>query len=356
MDTCFRIIDECHDKHQEKKQCLNDSRKCFAYNNYGFDYCFKDLAKCVGRDEEEEEVYHDHDQYCGCTCQLSRCFDDRDKSACTAMFELCFESNDHEEDDGHRHVDGGGGYAVPCLDQVRECVHDHENHDQCIDIMAQCFVQTEAVDCSVEVTECITRNKYNIVQCYDVITECSHSQEEEVIVKDCYGTLEQCYSSPGDQGVCDALLPTCYTSVEETRPGCYTEARACLVGDVTSNIGCHHQLKRCLETEEEGHGYHADAEGDCSDYAEACLSSSELSPSLCHRRLRQFVSGGQCHAEPHEQAPQEIFPPSDDQFYHQHQQYYNPRNYFSFQPQQPTSSPAYHGHNHRSGDTLSYYK
>ena len=236
--------------------------------------------------------------------------------------------------------------------EVEEGVNENTDHDQCIDIMAQCFVHSEAKDCSEEVTQCITENKYNIAECYDVITECSHSQEEEVVVKDCYGTLEQCYSSSADHGVCDALLPTCYTSVEEGRvTSCYTEARACLLGDVTTNIGCHDQLKLCLE-KEQGQGY---VEDDCSDYIEECLSSSELSPSVCYRYLRQYVSGGQCHLEPpqsgHDQALQQIFPPSDDQFYHQHQQFYNPKNYINFPPARPTQpapvSQAYHGHDHR---------
>ena len=354
MEECFHIIDECHEKHQEKKQCLADSQNCFSYN-YGFDYCFKDLANCVGRDEESDAEDHDQ-QYCGCSCQMSRCFDDRDNSACTIMFDLCFESK-HQGDDDQQHVDGSGGYDVPCLVQVQECVHENTDHDQCIDIMAKCFVHSEAKDCSVEVTECIAENKYNIAQCYDVITECSHNQEEEVVTRDCYSTLEQCYSSGStNHGVCDALLPTCYTSVEEGRlTSCYTEARACLLEDVTTNIGCHDQLKLCLEEEEHAGEEQDYAEDDCADYVQECLSSSELSPSVCYRYLRRYVSGGQCHLEPpqddHYQGPQPIFPPSDEQFYHQHQQFYNPKNYMNFQPrptQQTQPSPqVYHGHDHR---------
>ena len=338
MEECFRVIDECHEKHQEKKQCLTDSQNCFSSNYYGFDYCFKDLANCVGRDEESEAEDHDQ-QRCGCSCQMSRCFDDRDKSACTEMFRLCFEPSHH---DGNGAVD----YDVPCLDQVRECLHDNTDHDLCIATMATCFDHSGARDCSVEVTECIAENRYNIAQCYDVITECSHSQEEE----DCYGSLEQCYSSSADTGVCDALLPTCYTSVEEDRDtDCYTRARTCLLQDITPNSGCHEQLKLCLEKEE-----HAEEEqDDCSEYVEECLSSSELSPSLCYRYLREYVSGGQCHLGSPQDDHDQLFPPSDDQFYQQHQQIYDPKNYMKFnsQPQpilQTQQSQVYHGHDHRS--------
>ena len=120
--------------------------------------------------------------------------------------------DDHyESEDESEHEYGG----VTCLDHVRQCIVSNDDHNQCLGLMSQCFTQESS--CSDKVVHCIEENKYNIVECYELINKCSHDQEEALGVQDCYGHIEKCYTSTSleDQDICTSLLPSCYHTTEQ---------------------------------------------------------------------------------------------------------------------------------------------
>ena len=303
MEKCFHKIDDCQDNNKHKETCIAESQYCFQKSNYGFDYCFKQLAHCVSNVEEglehvhsDDEEEHEHEE-CGCSCLISQCFDYGNKDACSYMFDVCFES--YTEEDAYTHVHDDVD-DVHCLDYVRECINEKDDHNECIDLMSQCF---HPYSCTESVQQCINDNKYDIVQCYDVINECSTSQEEASSVKNCYEHIEECYtsSSPEDHDICTALLPTCYLTTELQTEDCYSNARSCLLNNQVENYECHQQLKVCLHKEESHGEGHYD---DCTPVVEECLSNSKYSPSSCYHYLKQYVSGGQCqHLNPQPQHP-----------------------------------------------------
>ena len=349
METCFHKIDECQDTNKHKETCIAESQHCFQTSNYGFDYCFKQLAHCVHEAEDdskyehtEEDAEHNHEE-CGCSCLISQCFDYENKEACSYMFDICFESDVVDDEHAHNHEEVGDGNDVHCLDYVRDCINEKDDHNECIDIMSQCF---HPHSCSESVQQCISDNKYDIVKCFDIINDCSTSQEEATDVKDCYGHIEKCYvSSPEeDQEVCTALLPTCYSTTED----CYSKARSCLVNNYVENSDCHQQLKVCLHEEEDSYedGY-AD---DCTPVVQDCLSNSNLSPTSCYHYLQQYITGGQCHHENQNSYPQKENPQYTYQNYPEDPYQYN-NNQFQYHQQQ---NPHYHEQQHQGSSETNH--
>ena len=81
MESCFQHIDECNQEKTYKEKCLLESRECFSYHHYGFDYCFKKLTDCVGEIEEghDDSDHHEEEEeeYCACSCQMDKCFNQK---------------------------------------------------------------------------------------------------------------------------------------------------------------------------------------------------------------------------------------------------------------------------------------
>ena len=134
MNTCFAHVDSCQQHHTST--CTYQSSQCFSNNYHDFDFCFKQLASCIN-DEDHEDL----DEECSCSCQINKCFEAKDGEACSEMFDTCFVKEDSHDDDHE------------CLDDVRQCIHDNEDHNQCISLMATCFHHQAQYSCSDEVSE-----------------------------------------------------------------------------------------------------------------------------------------------------------------------------------------------------------
>ena len=108
MEQCFHKVDVCDARQKQEQRCLSQSQSCFDYNKQGFEYCFRQLSKCIHLDDDEHEDGHDEveDDHihetctCSCSCHLNKCFDEGDKTSCSIMFDACFESGQLEERDG----------------------------------------------------------------------------------------------------------------------------------------------------------------------------------------------------------------------------------------------------------------
>ena len=305
MEACFEHIDECLDQKLHKEKCLEESRDCFSLHHYGFDYCFKMLTDCVGQNgdghlhEGEEGHYEEEEEYCTCSCHMDKCFDLRDKTACSDMFDICFHvEEEDDEEDYHYHDEGPEG----CIERVRECLYSSDDRDHCLQLMSSCLTgeaHSPEQHCSNDVIQCVTDNKYNIAHCYDLITSCSDSTDSAKASTDCYTHIELCYrtSSSQTEHVCTALIPTCYRHTEQQpSDSCYSKARSCLLNNYISNTVCHQQLSTCLN--EEGEYEHEQiyyGKALCKENLKGCLSTSHHSSSSCYDDLQQYLAGGDCH-------------------------------------------------------------
>ena len=303
--SCFQYIDECNEKKNYQQECLQESKECFSYNNYGFDYCFKMLTDCV-RETEEGHDDHEHEgeeeeENCGCSCQMEKCFGLKDKVACSAMFDVCFAGEDDHEGEAEDEAEERGS---ECVERARECLYQSDHQADCLHLLSSCLAgeEPEQQDCAREVTECIGTNKYNTVACSDLIKACTVSSEVASDTRDCYSHIELCYrTSPSyNHQVCSGLTPSCYQHwASSSSSSCYTTARSCLLNSFINNSICHHNLETCLARQD----YKPAQYGGnvCKENIKLCLASSQYSAASCYDDLQLFLAGEECSSTNHHQ-------------------------------------------------------
>ena len=254
------------------------------------------LTDCVRHTEDHQHEEVEEEEYCGCSCEMEKCFGLKDKVACSAMFHLCFEGEEEEQEEEQEER------GAECLERVRECLYQSDHQDHCIQLMSSCLAgeetEPEHLHCSEEVIDCVATNKYNIAACSDLIVACTASSEEARDTTDCYSHIELCYrTTPSyNHQVCSGLSPTCYYQHTETTSTCYSSARSCLLNNFIKNSVCHRHLGTCLDQHQQEYKAAHYTENVCKENIKLCLASSQYSASSCYDDLQLFLAGGECSA------------------------------------------------------------
>ena len=245
------------DTPEHSGSCLDRARQCFADGGVEvWGGCYRAVLSCAHPAPHPEEEQEEQEEKANCAYYMDLCFDYSDDAACSTMFDICFHKEEELEED---HDGEEAAESVSCVDSVRYCLSEGAEQGHCLHLILYCYAEDEGEEeeedqgCYYELEQCI--HHYSLEECAGLVEECGGEEVAHYGQELCYTNAEQCLSSPGGQHhpTCLALISICYNMAE--RPTCLEEMEVCLTADEVTNAACHHQLRSCLEQEEQGEQY-----------------------------------------------------------------------------------------------------